>query len=150
MKDRALYQLIEQARRVRDDAAQHAADASRDVGRAQHTLDTLSEYLREHFHRSRARDQVELPLLGIRERFTRKLDLAIDEQTRQRDDLQETAAQRHEQLIARQRRLLAFEALLARREAAQQAKRARAEQRNTDEIAAQIRQRRTRKSPDEP
>ncbi len=149
MRRNPLQRLIEQARRVRDDAATRTASADREVDRAQRTLDTLSSYLSEHLQRGRAPAATDAPLLRVREGFTRKLDLAIDEQTRQRDGLREAAERGRAELIERQRRLLAFEAVHARREAAQLRLLQRADQRRTDEIAAQLSRRRPRGSIDE-
>ncbi len=149
MKRSALQRLIEQARRVRDDAATRAASADREVDRAQHTLDALSSYLRDHLQRARASAATDASLLRVREGFTRKLDLAIGEQTRQRDGLREAAERGRAELVARQRRLLAFEAVQARREAIRRHTLQRADQRRTDEIAAQFVRRRPDGSIDE-
>lgn len=148
MKRRTLQQLIEQARRVRDDAAVNVAGATRDAEQAQRTLDTLSTYLQEHLNGA-ARPRVDPAILRLRERFTRRLDIAIGEQTRARDTLQAAIEQRREELIGRQRRLLAFEALQARRDAALARRQERVEQRQTDEIAARSGLRRSGRSKDE-
>lgn len=142
MNNRALQQLIEHARRVRDDAAANSAGAHREAAQAQKTLEMLSAYMREHLDRAPASTHVSM--LHVREHFTRKLDTAIDEQARARDDLQEAAEQRRIELIERQRRLIAFEALQGRREARLQQKRAVREQRATDESAMQAVVRRNR------
>jgi flagellar export protein FliJ len=149
VKRNALQRLIEQARRVRDDAATRAASADREVDKAQRTLDMLSTYLREHLQRGRAPAATDAPLLRTREGFTRKLDVAIGEQTRQRDGLRDAAERDRAELIERQRRLLAFEAVQARREALQRRMLQRADQRRTDEIAAQVVRRRPGGSIDE-
>lgn len=137
MKRRTLQQLIEQARRVRDDAALRVAGAHRDADGAQRTLETLSTYLDEHLLGAARRVQVDPAVLRLRERFTRKLDVAIDEQTRVRDALHDAMDRRREELVGRQRKLLAFETLQARRDSARTRQRERAEQRDTDELAAQ-------------
>lgn len=137
MKRRTLQQLIEQARRVRDDAALRVAGAHRDADGAQRTLETLSTYLDEHLLGAARRVQVDPAVLRLRERFTRKLDVAIDEQTRVRDALHDAMDRRREELVGRQRKLLAFETLQARRDSARSRRRERAEQRATDELAAQ-------------
>ncbi len=82
-------------------------------------------------------------VLRLREGFTRKLDVAIVEQTRARDGLQDAIARRREELIGRQRQLLAFETLQARRDSAHARKRVRVDQRQTDEIAAHVGARRS-------
>lgn len=143
MKRRTLEQLIEQARRMRDDAATRATGAHRDAENAQRTLDVLSTYFGEHLRGAAARPYADPALLQVRERFTRKLDAAIGEQTSVRDASHDAMARRRGELIDRQRRLLAFETLQARREAALQRRRERAEQRQTDEIAARAANRRT-------
>lgn len=148
MKKRALQQLIDQARRVRDGAAVRVAGAARDVEQAQQTLDMLSSYLNDHVARAAATTVIDAQLLDIRERFTRKLDDAIGEQTRTRDGMQTKAEQERIELVERQRRLLALEALRARREARQARLRERADQRQMDEIAAQALMRRNRGSND--
>ncbi len=148
MRRSPLQRLIEQARRVRDDAATRAASADRESAQAQKTLDMLSTYLHEHLRRGRA-PTTDASLLSVREGFTRKLDLAIGEQTRQRDGLREAAEHGRAELIARQRRLLAFEVVQARRETVQQRALQRADQRRTDEIAAQLVRRRAGKPIDQ-
>ena len=75
--------------------------------------------------------------------------MAIGEQTRQRDGLRDAAERDRAELIERQRRLLAFEAVQARREALQRLMLRRADQRRTDEIAAQIARRRPGETIDE-
>ncbi len=142
MKRRTLQQLIEQARRLRDDAATRMAGAHRDADKAQQTLDTLSAYLGEHLRRAATRSHADPVLLSLSERFTRKLDVAIVEQTGVRDTLDDATARRRSELIGHQRRLLAFETLQARRDAALAHRRGRAEQRQTDELAAQAASRR--------
>lgn len=136
MKRRTLEQLVEQARRERDDAATRVAGAHRDAEGAQRTLDVLSNYLGEHLRGAGARPYADARLLQVRERFTRKLDAAIGEQAGVRDALHEAMARRRGELVERQRRLLAFETLQARRNAVLVRRLARAEQRQTDEIAA--------------
>lgn len=142
MKRRTLQQLIEQARRRRDDTAMHAARAHREVDGAQRTLDTLANYRDEQLRDPGTRTGVDAGMLRLRERFNQKLHGAIDEQTRVRDALHEAAERRRDELIGRQRRLLALETLQARRDAANTKRRARAEQRDTDEHAAQVARRR--------
>ncbi len=139
MNSRALQQLIEQAQRVRDDAAVSVAGARRAVSEAQQTLDLLSSYLHDNLQRSAATMVIEPALLPIRAAFIRKLDTAVGEQTRQRDGLEQTAGRRHQELIDTQRRLLAFETLRARGESARAIAAQRADQRHTDEMAAQTR-----------
>lgn len=138
MKRKALQQLIEQARRGRDDAAVRVAGAHREVDGAQRTLDTLAQYRREHLRNAGTRSSFDPAVLRLRDRFGQKLDGAIDEQTRLRDTLHETVDRRRDELVGRQRRLLAFETLQARREAASARLREHAEQRDTDERAAQL------------
>lgn len=136
MKRRALNRLIEQAQRVRDDAALRVAGAHRDVEAAQRTLDTLSSYRDEQARAAAQRVEIGPALLRVRERFARKLDGAIDEQTRVRNGLQDAIERRRAELIERQQRLLAFRTLQARRDAADVSRRERLAQRETDEIAA--------------
>jgi len=142
MKRKTLQQLIDHARLVRDDAAVRAAGAHREVDGAQRTLEMLSTYRDEQLRSRGARSRVDPALLRLRERFTQKLDGAIDEQTRVRDALHDAAERRREELLGRQRRLLAFETLQARRDATNLQRRQRAEQRDTDEYAAQVARRR--------
>lgn len=146
MKGRTLRQLIEQAQRVRDDAAVNVAGARRSVGEAQRTLDLLSSHLRDSLQRGAAATSIEPAILPIRAEFVRKLDTAIGEQTRQRDGLEQAAGRRHGELVDSQRRLLAFETLHARRELARAKTAQRADQRHTDEMAAQTRRRYNRGS----
>ncbi|HRO60398.1 MAG TPA: flagellar export protein FliJ [Burkholderiaceae bacterium] len=136
-KTRALQMLSEQARRARDDAAAAAAGAHRNAERAQQTLDMLSNYLGEHLRRGSTTTAFDPALLRVRDRFTSKLDAAIGEQSLERDRLEQAAEAQREALIARQQRLLAFETLSARRAAAQRTAQHRADQRLTDELAAQ-------------
>jgi flagellar export protein FliJ len=149
MKRSPLQRLIEQARRQRDDAAAQSATSRLEVVQAQQTLDALSSYLHDHLGRVREHAHTDAPLLRIRERFTRNLDVAICEQTRQRDGLGDVAEREHAELIERQRRLLAFEAVQARRETIRRHRLHRADQRHTDEIAAQLLQRHRRNRTDE-
>lgn len=142
MKRRTLQQLIEHARRVRDDAAVRAAGAHREVDGAQRTLDTLSTYRDEQLRNAATTTRVDPAVLRLRERFTQKLHGAIDEQTGVRDTLHQAAERRRDELIGRQRRLLAYEALQARRDATSTKRRERTEQRDTDEHAAQVARRR--------
>ncbi len=142
MKRRALQQLIEQTRRGRDDAALRVAGAHRDADGAQRTLDTLAQYRSEHLRNAAARSHVDPSVLRLRDRFVQKLDGAIGEQTRVCDSLHEAVDRRRDELVDRQRRLLAFETLQARRDAASTRLRERAEQRDTDERAAQLARRR--------
>lgn len=143
MKRRSLDRLIEQARRVRDDAAIRAADASGEADRAGETLDLLASYRNESLSRVRTGARLEAVMLGVRERFTRKLDTAIGEQTLQRDRLAAVAEKSRSELLERQRRLLAFETLKQRREEIRREKARRIEQREMDELAAQTRARQT-------
>lgn len=136
MKRRALNTLIEQAQRVRDDAALRVAGAHRDAEAAQRTLDTLSSYRDEQARAAAQRVEIGPALLRVRERFARKLDGAIDEQTQVRSGLQEAIERRRAELVERQQRLLAFRTLQARREEADVRRRERIAQRETDEIAA--------------
>jgi flagellar FliJ protein len=136
MNSQVLHRLIEQARRVRDDAAGAAAAADQQLEQAQRTLDLLSGYLSDHLQRAPTDKGIVPALLPVRESFTRKLDLAIAEQSRQRDGLREVARARRMELVERQRRLLAYETLLERRTAARLRTQQRSEQRQTDELAA--------------
>lgn len=136
MKRRALHTLIEQAQRVRDDAALRVAGAHREVEAAQRTLDTLSSYRDEQARAATQRVEIGPALLRVRERFVRRLEGAIDEQTRVRNGLQDAIEQHRAELIERQQRLLAFRTLQARRDAADVRRRERLAQRETDEIAA--------------
>ena len=136
MKRRALNTLIEQAKRVRDDAALRVAGAHREAEAAQHTLDPLSSYRDEQMRNAAQRTETPVALLRVRERFARKLDDAIDEQTRVRDRMQDAIERRRAELVERQQRLLAFRTLQARREALEARRLARIAQRETDEIAA--------------
>ncbi|MGE0805337.1 MAG: flagellar export protein FliJ [Burkholderiaceae bacterium] len=147
MKQRTLQQLIEQARRVRDDAAVRMAGADRQAQQAQQTLDVLCSYLNQHLTpASGDAPHTDSPRLQVRERFTQRLNVAIDEQTRQRDSLHEVTEQRRSELIERQKRLLAFETLHARRESARLGREQRRDQKRTDEMAAQALQRKQRGS----
>lgn len=137
MKRKALQQLIEHARRGRDDAALRVAGAHREADGAQRTLDTLTQYRSEQLRNADARASIDPAVLRLRDRFAQKLDGAIDEQTRVRNSLQDAVDLRREELVGRQRRLLAFETLQARSDAASTRRRERAEQRDTDERAAQ-------------
>jgi flagellar export protein FliJ len=137
MNRRSLQQLIEQAQRVRDDAAVRVAGARSQVGEAQRTLDLLASCLSDHLQRTALAASIEAPVLRIRAEFIRKLDTAVGEQTRQRDAMEQAARRRREELIDTQRRLLAFKTLHARRESARALTAQRADQRHTDEIAAQ-------------
>ncbi len=78
----------------------------------------------------------------MRESIKRNLDRALAPTTRGRDALHDAAERRREELLGRQRRLLAFETLQARRDATNLQRRQRAEQRDTDEYAAQVARRR--------
>lgn len=144
MKRRTLQQVIEQARRVRDDAAVRVAGASREADRAQNTLETLASYRDEHLQGPLRRPQFVPTVLRLHERFTRKLDQAIGEQTLVRDATHVAIDHRRAELVDRQQRLLAFETLQARRDSAHARRRKRAEQRHDDEIAAQTFRRRER------
>jgi len=146
MKRRALDTLIEQALRVRDDAALRVASAHRDADAAQRTLDTLSSYRDEQARNAAQRTETGPALLRVRERFARKLDGAIDEQSRVRDGLQDAVEQRRLELVERQQRLLAFRTLQARRDADEARRRERLAQRETDEIAARSAARRNGES----
>ncbi|HEY0878399.1 MAG TPA: flagellar FliJ family protein [Zeimonas sp.] len=136
MKRRALNTLIEQAQRVRDDAALRVAGAHREAEAAQRTLDTLSSYRDEQMRNAAQRTETGVALLLVRERFSRKLDGAIDEQTRVRNGMQDAIERHRAELVERQQRLLAFRTLQARREALDARRRERIAQRETDEIAA--------------
>jgi len=136
MKRRTLGVLIEQAQRMRDDAAQRVAGAHRAVDAAQHTLDTLSNYRDEQTQGAHGRGALAAPLLRVREHFARKLDGAIVEQTQVRNALQDAIAHRRDELVERQQRLLAFRTLQTRREALEARRQQRLAQRETDEIAA--------------
>jgi len=136
MKRRTLGVLIEQAQRMRDDAAQRVAGAHRAVDAAQRTLDTLSNYRDEQAQGAHGRSAFAPPLLRVRERFARKLDGAIVEQTQVRNALQDAIAHRRDELVERQQRLLAFRTLQTRRDALEARRQQRLAQRETDEIAA--------------
>lgn len=136
MKRRALRSLIEQAERVRDDAALRVAGAHRDADAAQRTLDTLATYRDEQLRGAARRSEVDATMLQLRERFARRLDAAIDEQTAARNALRDATERRRSELIERQQRLIAFRTLQARRHAADTLRHERLAQRETDEIAA--------------
>ncbi len=142
MKRRTLDQLIDQALRVRDDAALRVAGAHREADAAQRTLETLSSYRDDQARNAAQRTETGPALLRVRERFARKLDAAIDEQRRVRNGLQDSVERRRAELVERQQRLLAFRTLQARRDADDARRRERIAQRETDEIAARAATRR--------
>ncbi len=142
MKRRTLDQLIDQALRVRDDAALRVAGAHREADAAQRTLETLSSYRDDQARNAGQRTETGPALLRVRERFARKLDAAIDEQRRVRNGLQDSVERRRAELVERQQRLLAFRTLQARRDADDARRRERIAQRETDEIAARAATRR--------
>ncbi len=144
MKRNALLQLIELARRARDDAAQQVAGAHHEVTRARNTLDTLATYREEQWRAAAQRSRTDPTLLRIRDVFGRKLDGAIAEQTIACDTLHEALDRQRLALNDRQRRLLAWETVRARRDAVDAERQRRAEQRATDDHAAQVMQRRNR------
>lgn len=142
MAKHTLQQLIELARRARDDAAQRVAGAHREVDRARETLDTLQAYRDEQWRSAAQRSQIDPALLRIRDGFGQKLNGAISDQNATCDTLHAALGQQRNALIEEQRRLLAWETVQARRNAAQAHRQRRADQRDTDEHAAQVMQRR--------
>jgi flagellar FliJ protein len=144
MKKNALLHLIELARRARDDAAQRVAGAHHEVSRARNTLDTLATYRQEQWRAAAQRSRTDPALLRIRDVFGRKLDGAIAEQRATCDTLHEALERQRLALNDRQRRLLAWETMQARRDAADAERQRRTEQRATDEQAARMVQRRNR------
>lgn len=144
MTKNALLQLIELARRARDDAAQQVAGAHHEVTRARTTLDTLATYREEQWRAAAQRSHIDPALLRIRDVFGQKLDGAIADQSATCSTLHEALERQRLTLNDRQRQLLAWETVQARRDAADAERQRRAEQRITDEHAAQLVQRRNR------
>ena len=59
----------------------------------------LTNYLGEHLQRARTGTAIAPALLRLREGFTRKLDLAIGEQSEKRDELDRRAELHRQQLL---------------------------------------------------
>jgi flagellar FliJ protein len=132
--------LIELQRRERDRVAALAARARREAESATSTLQMLEDYRRDYDTRSPkvARRAFTATSIGVHERFTGKLDRAIDEQGRLRVRLAEASSEREGDLAQGQRRLKALETLHERREADLRLRTRRAEQIQTDEFATQV------------
>lgn len=140
MKRHTLQQLIELSRRRRDDAAKDKASAEREVRIAAQTLESLTGYRGELERRGAALAGVGIDprLLVCRRQFADRLEQAIDAQDDRRRALEDAARERHAALVERQKRLLAYEQLLGRRDAEARRIGDRRDQQRTDEQAGRL------------
>jgi flagellar export protein FliJ len=135
-----LQRLIDRSRDERDQSAAESAKAKQALLKADETLQMLSNYRGECESRAPTlRPEAFDPVLLQRHAaFVNQLDTAVDDQRRRTEQSARIAAQRDQQLAARQRRLLAFE-LLQTRQRERAARRAeRIDQANTDEMALNL------------
>jgi flagellar FliJ protein len=135
----SLSLLIELRRRERDRVAGVAAQARREADNATATLRMLEGYLREYRQRAPKAllQPTEASSVRIHEHFVGKLDTAIDDQTQRAKALCEREIAQRAALSEEQRRLKALEVLEQRRESARRRRLEVAEQKQTDEFAAQ-------------
>ncbi len=145
MKRRTLQQLIDLSRRQRDEAAAESAGAERDARAAGQTLESLTVYRRELERRGAAAAGTGMDprLLVCRRQFADRLEQAIDAQADRRQVLDDAARERHQQLVERQKRLLAYEQLLNRRDHEARRTTLRRDQQHTDEQAGRLHTTRT-------
>jgi len=131
--------LIELRRRERDRVAGIAAQAQRDADGASATLRMLEGYRLEYRQRGpkAALQQTEVGSVRIHEHFVGKLDAAIDDQAQRVQVLVDRERTQRTALADEQRRLKALEVLQQRRESARRRRLEIAEQKQTDEFAAQ-------------
>lgn len=135
---KSLPLLIENARATRDTAARHNEAALAAVRESQMTVTSLEQYRSEYLAAApgTATQAVSATSLASFHEFVTRLDVAIrmqKEETAKRIGLASRATQN---LLEKQQRLFAFDALMTRHHLAVQASAARQEQRNSDEFAA--------------
>lgn len=129
--------LLELQRRARDDSARAAQRARRDAETADATLRMLENYRAQQTVQPRVDSATDVSLLRVREVFARRLERAIGAQTGVVDRLAGSCAEHDRRLADRQRRLMALETLVERRERGARERSERREQAATDEFALQ-------------
>jgi flagellar protein FliJ len=132
-----LKTLIEHSRLARDLAANEAAGARRRSQQADAMLDTLRGYRRDYDSKAPKQRRTPIDARAVRqhESFVGTLDVALGEQATQQTRLAQASAVKDATLVARRRRLKAFEMLLERQQRIEHERRARLEQMLTDEQA---------------
>ncbi len=130
--------LVENARTVRDSAARANEAALGLVRDCQDTLNQLAQYRTDYLANApTSRTQPVSPdLLAQYHGFVARLDAAIQVQQAELERRKLLATTATQRLMAQQKRLRSIEALIARQNAAQQARAAQQEQRASDEFAA--------------
>lgn len=131
--------LIDLHKRERDRAARIAAQARRDADAAGSTLQMLQGYRLDYDTKSPTRSvqPINTGKVKVHEKFTARLDTAIDEQDTISAQLADVSRTREQALSERQRRLKALETVAQRLEMAERLRQRRTEQKATDEFATQ-------------
>jgi flagellar protein FliJ len=137
---KSLPLLIESARAARDVAARHNEVALAAVRESKGTVASLEQYRIEYLAAApgTSTHPVSASSLVSFHEFVGRLDLAIRMQKDETERRVGLASRATQQLMEKQQKLFAFEALLARHHASQAATAARQEQRNSDEFAARL------------
>lgn len=132
--------LIDHARTARDQAAARNEVALAGVRESDATVERLEQYRLEYLSAppGTAGKSVSALSLASFHDFVARLDMAIGLQKHESSRRSALAAQATQLLMEKQQRLFAFEALMARNNAAMQRVAARQEQRNSDEFAARL------------
>lgn len=135
--DKVLPLLTEGALTARDRQAAATRDAAAAVRQAEVTLERLTGFRAELLARAPgARASADTQSLVDHQRFVARLDEAIAMQLQERGRRLERANTAQQQLIDRQKRLMAFETLSTRRARVRAVKETRRDQRDSDEHAA--------------
>lgn len=137
---KSLPLLIENARSARDVAARHNEVALAAVRESQATVANLEQYRSEYLAAApgTATQPVRASSLASFHEFVGRLDIAIRIQKAESERRIGLASRATQNLVEKQQRLFAFEALMARHNIALTAAAARQEQRNSDEFSARL------------
>lgn len=137
---KSLPLLIEHARTARDQAAGRNEAALAAVRESDATVERLEQYRLEYLSAAPGTTGNSVSALSLASfhDFVARLDMAIGLQKHESKKRSSLAAQATQLLMEKQQRLFAFEALMARNNAAIQQVAARKEQSNSDEFAARL------------
>lgn len=145
MKSNPLDTLIEESRKARDKAGRTLAEDRRTQQQTARQLDTLTHYKQEYHRRlhDALMEGLDVGLLNNYQSFIHSLDDAIGTAGVRLQQHSNKVSTSQQQWRQRQKQLSSFDTLASRRDAREQLKQVRQEQRRSDEATnnAQARQR---------
>ncbi|WP_335944086.1 flagellar export protein FliJ [Pseudomonas sp. G166] len=144
MANQSLDLLIELSAKARDVAARALAQSRQAEQQVINQLRTLDEYqqeYRQNLQRELLKEGMSPSALTNYRGFLHSLEEAVDRAQKSLERHRKQVAQHQLTWMAQWRKVSAFEALLSRRAQQQRLQAGRVEQRQTDEMASQLRQR---------